>query len=85
MPGAYLWLGPEVEERLLEEVEQRRITQQAAELLVTPEQADLASSLSESYPWLDPGVIQSMTLAGFGVNSALALQIGDTGGRVTLQ
>ncbi len=85
MPGAYLWLDPEVEERLLEEVEQRRLTQQAAELFVTPEQADLASSLSESYPWLDPGVIQSMTLAGFGANSALALQIGDIGGRAALQ
>lgn len=85
MPGAYLWLDPEIEERLLGEVEQRRITQQAAQQSVTPEQADLASSLSESYPWLDPGVIQSMTLAGFGPNSALALQIGDTGGRVTLQ
>ena len=85
MPGAYLWLDPEVEAQLLGEVEQRRITQQAAQASVTPQQAELASSLSASYSWLDPGVIQSMTLAGISPNTAMALQIGETGGKVALE
>lgn len=78
-------MDPGFEAQLWGELEQRQVAQQAAQSYVTPQTAALASSLSRTYPWLDPGVIQSLTLAGQGPNSSVAQLVAQAGAEVGLE
>ncbi|MFQ5524261.1 MAG: hypothetical protein ACE5F5_11930, partial [Acidimicrobiia bacterium] len=69
------FLSPEKEEKLFEELEQRRSRREVLKQSVTPEMAEIASGLADAYPWLDPGVVQSLTQAGIPANSEEALTV----------
>lgn len=85
MAGTYNWLDPEVENQLYEELEARSAAQQLAASSASPAQAEIAAGLSDAYPWLDPGVAQSLTLAGLPANSPQAREIAEMAGRAGVE
>jgi hypothetical protein len=79
--AVYPWLDVETEDRLWDELEQREQRRQATARSVTFGQAQNAAGLADAYPWLDPGVVQSLTLAGQGPGSQTARLVAETAGR----
>lgn len=83
--SAYPYIPVATEDQLWGEIETRRRQMAATRATVTSRQAALASGLSQSYPWLDPGITQSLTLAGFPANSAQARAVATMAAVTTAQ
>lgn len=80
--AVYPWLTIDTEDQLWGELNQRTAQQQALQASVTRQQADIASGLADAYPWLDSGVVQSLTIAGQGYGSPTAQMVAEAAGQV---
>lgn len=75
------WLSVQDEDRLLDEVAQRRVRLTATRLSVTPQMGRLAGSYADAYPWMDLGAIQALSQAGIPADSPQAVSIADLAAR----
>lgn len=83
--AVYPWLDIDTEDQLWTEIERRQAQQQALAATATREQAATAAGLSDAYPWLDSGVVQSLTLAGQGFGTETARLVAETAAQVGLE
>jgi hypothetical protein len=77
--SAYPYISVAKEDQLWGEIEARRRQRAAALKGVNRRQAGLAVGIAQSYPWLNPGVVQSMAMAGIPANTAQGRAIGMMG------
>lgn len=83
--GNQAWPSVGLEDQIWTELRQRGLRQQAMAASATPTQAVNAAGLADAYPWLDAGVIQSLTLANQGPDSQTARKIAEAAASIDLE
>lgn len=74
------YVDPVVEDRLWSELEQRSAELSASIASATAARAELAGAYADAYPWMEPGVVQSLVLAGVPPDDPAARQVGELAG-----